>query len=141
MSGMIIQQQMAARLSSERHADAHGGSSAGAESSGAGVEGEGYQGKMQILSADINQAFNVNQDLAVGFGGDIGALITSREGVFETNMLDVLDGSFLAPAGLPQAAIPDLQGAGDISVAGAMSQAKTDITQGVGVPGGGQRGG
>ena len=147
MSEMMQRQaaMTAARISSENHADGRGDGGGASESAGTAAGGDGSMSSMMPISQASIDRFNIgNQDLAIGMGGDISSLITSREGVFETNIFETLDGSFLAPAGLNQSGVmPEANFAGDMSVAGATSEMTSiskETTGGVGIPGGGQRG-
>ena len=149
MSEMMQRQaaMTAARISGENHAAGFGDRGGASESAGiaAGGDGGSLSTMMPINQASIDR-FNIgNQDLAIGMGGDISSLITSGEGVFETNIFETLDGSFLAPAGLNQSGVlPEANFAGDMSVAGMtneMGAIAKETTGGVGIPGGGQRGG
>ncbi|MDA9231572.1 hypothetical protein N9O56_03305 [Rickettsiales bacterium] len=129
-----IQQGHAARMSMENPAGDGASKSAGIAVGGDG----GSLSTMMLINDGVDNYIN-NQGVKIPIGGDVNSTVTSREGVFETNIFETLDGSFLAPVRLNQnAVVPPLtdEGVKLEGLSGALGEVGRTITDG---PAGGQR--
>ncbi len=82
----------AARISNEQHASSRGdgGGASVVDAAGNALEGGSMSSMMPISQASIDRLNVGNQDLAIGMGGDISSLITSRKGFLKPIYLKLL---------------------------------------------------